>query len=224
MGPSQSFCVLLSSLSTLVPSIRTYKSCVTFHFVEEIINRFARDQPIELQEAIWKKCLYSISTKCKVLRAQKQNPGGIIYDDEYNVMKVGGDLDLLANVTCPENQQEIHRAIMEQSAHLVTQEGPSEQEPGDMVQQDGGMVDQDGGMVDQDGNMLPQGGAIVTQDSDMVSQESDIVADTNHITEDEVAMEHEQEVTATIQIDQSNGLCEQHIQVGELVEQESDYV
>lgn len=152
-----------------------------------------------------------------MLRAQKQNPGGIIYDDEYNVMKVGGDLDLLANVTCPENQQEIHRAIMEQSAHLVTQEASVEQEAGDMVQQDGGIVD-------QDGNMLPQGGAIVTQDSDMVSQESDIVADTNHITEDEVAMEHEQEVTSTIQIDQSNGLCEQHIQVGELVEQESDYV
>lgn len=150
-----------------------------------------------------------------MLRAQKQNPGGIIFDDEYNVMKVGGDLDLLANVTCPENQREIHRAIMEQSAHLVTQQGSAVQEA-DIVQQEGDVVQQEGGMVDQD--------AIVTEDSDMVSQESDIVADTNHITEDEVAMEHEQEVTATIQIEQSNGLCEQHIQVEELVQQGGGYV
>ena len=143
-----------------------------------------------------------------MLRAQKQNPGGIIYDDEYNLMKVGGDLDLLANVTCPENQREIHRAIMEQSAHLVTQQGSAVQEA-DIVQQEGDIAQQEDGMVDQD--------AIVTEDSDMV-------ADTNHITEDEVAMEHEQEVTATIQIEQSNGLCEQHIQVEELVQEGGGYV
>ena len=171
--------------------------------------------------------MYSISTKCKVLRAQKQNLGGIIYDDDYNEMKVGGDLDLLANVTCPENQREIHRAIM----------GDVSQQAGDMVQQEGNMVAQEGDMVQREGNMVPQEGdivaqeAMVTQEDDMVSQEGDIVAQAddieatrNHITEDEVAMEHEQEVAATIQIDQSNGLCEQHIQVGELVEQESDYV
>lgn len=164
--------------------------------------------------------MYSISTKCKVLRAQKQNLGGIIYDDDYNEMKVGGDLDLLANVTCPENQREIHRAIM----------GDVSQQAGDMVAQAGDMVQQEGNMVPQEGDIVAQE-AMVTQEDDMVSQEGDIVAQAddieatrNHITEDEVAMEHEQEVAATIQIDQSNGLCEQHIQVGELVEQESDYV
>ncbi len=165
------------------------------------------------------------------MRAQKQNLGGIIYDDEYNEMRVSGDLDLLANVTCPENQHEIDRAIMEQSGHLVTHEGRVAQPAGDMVPQEGNMVaqegdvmQQEGDMLGQEGNMAPQESDMVAPDGDMVSQEGEIVEDRNHITEDEVAMEHEQEVTATIQIDQSNGLCEQHIQVGELVEHENDYV
>ena len=230
--------------------------CLFFYLTEEIINRFARDQPIELQEAIWKKCLYSISTKCKVLRAQKPTVGGIVYDDEYNEMKVSGDLDLLANVTCPESQHEIHRAILEQSGHLVAHEGQSADgmvaQGGNMVAQEGNMVAQEGDivqqgddMMDQEGDIVAQQAGIVTQDGDIVSQEAhivtqdghivaqeghivaqggEIVADTNHITQDEVAMEHEQEVTATIQIDQPSGLCEQHIQVRELVQQENEYV
>jgi hypothetical protein len=201
-----------------------------FCFTEEIVNRFARDQPIELQEAIWKKCLYSISTKCKVLRAQKQNLGGIIYDDEYNEMRVGGDLDLLANVTCPENQREIHRALMEHSEHLVAQESQEARGGDDMEHHEGDMVEREG-EVGQQGNMMGQEDSITSQEGDIVEEEGDIVEhargiveERNPITVDEVAMEHEQEVTATIQIDQSNGLCEQHIQVGELVEHEHDYV
>ncbi|XP_028401752.1 uncharacterized protein LOC114524772 [Dendronephthya gigantea] len=197
---------------------------------EEIVNRFAREQPIELQEAIWKKCLYSISTKCKVLRAQKQlNLGGIIYDDEYNEMKECGDLDLLANVTCPENQREIHKALLEQAGHIVTSEDNVAQES-DVVQQEGEIAGQGGDIVEQEGGMITQDGNVVQREDDITSEgnivtaEDGVVAGTNHITEDEVAIEHEQEVTATIQIDQSNGLCEQPMQVGELVEQEGAYV
>lgn len=192
------------------------------------MNRFARDQPIELQEAIWKKCLYSISTKCKVLRAQKQNLGGIIYDDVYSELKVTGDLDLLANVTCPENQGEIHRAILEQSEHRGTENMPQESDMGahggDMISQEGNrvaqegvMVQPEGDMVEQDGDIMDQEGSVAHHEDGVDEQDGDMVADANHITEDEVAMEHEQEVSATIQIDQSNDLCEQHIQVGEFV-------
>ena len=165
-----------------------------------------------------------------MLRAQKQNLGGIIYDDEYNEMKVGGDLDLLANVTCPENQREIHRALMEHSEHLVTHQGQEAGEADDIQQHEGDMVDQEGeivqqgDMIGQEDNMTSQEGDIVAEGGDIVSHSRGIVEARNPITEDEVAMEHEQEVTATIQMDQSNGLCEQHIQVGELVEHENDYV
>ena len=90
----------------------------------------------------------------------------------------------------------------------------------------------DGTVVEQDsGNM-------VQDEGNMVQQEGNIIPDGNHMAEEELPMGHEvvqlqqQEVTAmevqpdvqqTIQIDQSNGLCEQHIQV-QIVEQESDYV
>lgn len=168
------------------------------------------------------------------MRAQKQlNLGGIIYDDEYNEMKESGDLDLLANVTCPENQREIHQALLEQAGHIVTNEGNVEQQAG-AIASESGVVQQEGEIAGQGGDIVGQEGDMITQDGEMVRRENDIappdgnivtaedtvVAGTNHITEDEVAMDHEQEVTATIQIDQPNGLCEQPMQVGELVEQE----
>ncbi|XP_046854516.1 uncharacterized protein LOC124447580 isoform X2 [Xenia sp. Carnegie-2017] len=153
---------------------------------EEIVNRFAREQPIELQEAIWKKCLYSISTKCKVLRAQKQTIDGVVYEDDFGDMKVSRDLDLLANVTCPET----HPVIMD-----------------DQVEQASGGMPPQANMISQSGDMIDQQSEVLSHEVTMVTQE----AVRNPITDDEVAMEHEQEVTATIHIDQSNGLCDQDI-------------
>lgn len=189
------------------------------------------------------------------MRAQKQNPDGVI-DDEMqltdNVMKDGGDLDLLANVTCPENKQEVQRLMVDQAVHLVShvaqqvgcnieQQGLDSAvvgQEGNMAAQEGDIAAQEDDVVQQEDDMVPQGD-IVPQEDDIVAQESHVVADGNHMTEDEVAMEHDvvqlqqQEVSSvevqahvqqTIQIDQSNGLCEQHIQVGELEEQENVYV
>ena len=200
-----------------------------FYITEEIVQRFASDQPLELQEAIWKKCLYSISTKCKVLRSQKQDPdeidGGLHVAGSY-MQSSGGDLDLLANVTCPEDQDDIHRMVVGQTVahenHLTQQVACAEQQ--EEVHQT--VVEQEGQMVTHENHLTQQVACGEQQEEvhqTVVEQDGQMVTHENQLAE-QVVQFQQQEVPMDVTQGLSNGLCEQHVQVGELVQQDGGYV
>ena len=168
-----------------------------------IIHRFAADQPLEVQEAIWKKCLYSISTKSKVLRSQKQNPDGMDSSLHIDGNCSTSDLDLLANVTCPE--ENVHR--LNQAEHIV---GTHDNHLGEQITSCD--AEQQQGV-----SVVPVHHEVANELIDhTVGIEQQVV----HIQQQDVPMEV-QGNAQTIELHQSNDdLCGQHVQVGELVQQE----
>ena len=120
-----------------------------------------------------------------------------------NCMSSASDLDLLANVTCPEEHENVHR--LNQAEHIVGTHG------------------------NHLGEQMTSCDTEQQQGISVVHQE---VANGDHLTEQTVGIEHQvvhlqqQEVpmegtVQTIELHQSNDdLCAQHVQVAELVQQE----
>lgn len=153
------------------------------------------------------------------MRSQKQNPDeidGSLQAPGNCISSVvsGGDLDLLANVTCPEEQHNGQRAVEEQAGQIMSHENHLTQQAVTIPEQ----------QQEMDQTVVEQEGQIVTHASHLAGQTVAVEQQVVHLQQQDVPLDVAQDVPQTIPLHQSNNLCEQHVQVGELVQQDGDYV